>query len=96
MPTDISFDQHKSLKNLAERGLPFDWVDELEWASALIQRDLRWDYGEPRYQVLGLIRGRLHAMVFTPRNDKVHVISLRKANLREIARYALNQKDTAA
>ena len=96
MPTDISFDQQKSLKNLAERGLPFDWVDELEWASALIHQDLRWDYGEPRYQVLGLIRGRLHAMVFTPRNDKVHVFSLRKANLREIARYALNQKDTAA
>ena len=96
MPTDISFDQQKSLKNLAERGLPFDWVDELEWASALIHQDLRWDYGEPRYQGLGLIRGRLHAMVFTPRNDKVHVISLRKANLREIARYALNQKDTAA
>ena len=96
MPADLSFDKLKSQKNLADRGLPFDWVDELEWASALIQQDLRWNYGEPRYQVLGLIRGRLHAMVFTPRNDKVHVISLRKANFREIARYALTQNDAAA
>jgi len=96
MPADLSFDKLKSQKNLADRGLPFDWVDELEWASALIQQDLRWNYGEPRYQVLGLIRGRLHAMVFTPRNDQVHVISLRKANLRESARYALTQKDAAA
>lgn len=30
---------------------------------------------------------RLHAMVFTPRAGKVHVISLRKANRREMRRY---------
>lgn len=33
------------------------------------------------------IAGRLHALVFTPRVGKVHVISLRKANRRETRHY---------
>jgi uncharacterized protein len=45
------------------------------------------DYGERRFQALGLIAGRLHALVFTPRAGLVHVISLRKANRREIKLY---------
>jgi uncharacterized DUF497 family protein len=45
--------------------------------------DLRKDYGERRFQALGLIGDRLHMMVFTPRANKAHVISLRKPNKRE-------------
>ena len=87
MYPDISFDPLKSLRNQVERGLPFSLVISLEWASALIKEDTRQDYGERRFRVLGLIHGRLHAVVFTPREDKVHVISLRKANNREIKQY---------
>ncbi len=84
----ISFDPAKSHRNAIERGLPFTLVEELAWDSALIEHDTRQDYGEPRYRVLGLIGRRLHALVFTPRAGKVHVISLRKANSREVKRYA--------
>jgi hypothetical protein len=34
-----------------------------------------------------MITGRLHALVFTPRVGRVQVISLRKANRREIRLY---------
>ena len=88
---NISFDAQKSLKNNAERGLPFSLVEWLEWDSALIREDTRRDYGERRFLVLGLIHDRLHAMVFTPREDKVHVISLRKANAREIHHHEQTQ-----
>jgi uncharacterized DUF497 family protein len=37
--------------------------------------------------VLGLIDDRLHSVVFTPRNGKPRVISLRNANQREVIRY---------
>lgn len=80
---EISFDPAKNERNIAERGLPFMQVQELDWSSALVQEDLRRDYGERRFLVLG----RLHAVVFTPRADKVHVISLRKANQREVTHY---------
>ena len=94
MHPDISFDPAKSLRNEVERGLPFSLVLDLEWSTACIKEDLRKDYGERRFQLLGHIHGRLHAMVFTPRDDKAHVISLRKANAREIKHYEQTQNST--
>ncbi|MDD5295888.1 MAG: BrnT family toxin [Rhodocyclaceae bacterium] len=84
---DISFDPGKSERNETERGLPFTLVEQLDWSGAMIEEDIRKEYGERRYRVLGLIGGRLHAAVFTPRGGKVHVISLRKANPREVKHY---------
>jgi uncharacterized DUF497 family protein len=84
---DISFDSAKSAKNLFARGISFELAAEFEWDSALLVEDLRKDYGERRFQALGLIGDRLHMMVFTPRANKAHVISLRKANKREVKRY---------
>jgi hypothetical protein len=83
----ISFDPKKNERNIALRGIPFELVAEFEWDGALVVEDLRVDYGERRFQALGVIAGRLHALVFTPRADVVHVISLRRANRREIKRY---------
>jgi uncharacterized DUF497 family protein len=84
---DISFDSAKSKKNLLARGISFEVAAGFEWDGALIVEDLRKDYGERRFQALGLIENRLHMMVFTPRANKAHVISLRKANKREVRRY---------
>ena len=83
----ISFDPTKNEANIQSRQLPFTLVDELDWSSALIVEDERKDYGEQRFQVLGFIGNRLHAVVFTPRQSKIHVISLRKANTREVKQY---------
>ena len=89
MPVEISFDPAKNAANVLKRGLPFCLVTQLDWATARIVEDLRRDYGERRFRVLGFIGSRLHALVFTPRVGKVHVISLRKANAREIRRHAI-------
>ncbi len=83
----VSYDPDKNKKNIAERGISFERAAEFEWSSALIVEDSRKDYGEPRFQALGFIGKRLHALVFTPRAGQVHVISLRKANRREVKRY---------
>jgi uncharacterized DUF497 family protein len=53
-----------------------------------VREDTRKHYGERRYQALGEIAGRVYMLVFTPRRSDAHVISLRKANRREIKRYA--------
>jgi uncharacterized protein len=71
----------------ARAGISFELAAKFEWDSALVVEDLRKDYGERRFQALGLIKNRLYMMVFTPRANKVHVISLRKANKREVKRY---------
>ena len=85
--TDISFDPAKNERNIASRGISFEVAEQFEWDTALIVEDLRKEYGERRFRALGLIAGRLHAMVFAPRGGTVHVISLRKANRREMRRY---------
>ena len=83
----ISFDVSKSERNIALRGISFELATAFEWDSALIIEDVRRDYGESRFQALGRIEKRLYMLVFTPREGKVHVISLRQANEREVKRY---------
>jgi len=84
---DISYNVSKNGANVAERGLSFEAARHFEMETALVVEDLRQAYPERRFQALGLIGDRLHMLVFTLRNSKVHVISLRKANLREVKRY---------
>ena len=62
------------MRNEVERVLPFSCVLGLELDTGLIKEDTRQHYGELRFQLLGFIVGRLHAMVCTPREDKFHVI----------------------
>lgn len=85
---DITYDPTKNARNIADRGLSFELAREFEWETAVINEDARKDYGERRFQALGMIRGRLHMLVFTHHASAVHVISLRKANQRERRRYA--------
>lgn len=80
----VTFDPGKNARNIAERGLPFDMVDDIDWNAAVMIEDTRKDYGERRFRVFSYIGDRLYAAVITPRNDTVHVISLRKANAREV------------
>ncbi len=83
----ITFDPAKNARNIAERGLPFERVADLEWETTVIAVDVRKDYGEERLQVFGRLAQRLHVAVITRRGDATHVISLRKANSKEVKRY---------
>jgi hypothetical protein len=52
-----------------------------------VAEDRRRDYGEKRFVALGKIYHRVHVLVFTRCSSKVRIISLRKANAREVRRY---------
>ena len=84
----ISFDPAKNERNVLERQLDFSRVEQWDWTRSVIDEDTRKDYGERRFRAVGFIDERLFVLVFTPRNGDVHVISLRKANIREIKRHA--------
>lgn len=43
--------------------------------------------GETRIVAYGLIESRVHVVVYTIRGDDKRIISLRKANPREVGRY---------
>ncbi|NKC13472.1 MAG: BrnT family toxin [Gammaproteobacteria bacterium] len=80
---EIKLDPAKSNKNTLERGLPFDRVLDLDWSDTVIIPDIRYDYPEPRYIAVGYLEDRLHVTCFTPIENSIRVISLRKANARE-------------
>lgn len=57
----------------------------------MIGSDDRRDYHEIRYIALGYLDDRLHVLCFTETDDGIRVISFRKANPREVNRYASTQ-----
>lgn len=59
----------------------------MDMATARILADDRFDFGEAREIVIGRIGGRLHVAAITRRASVIRVISLRKANKREVQGY---------
>ena len=82
------WDETKREANLAKHDVDFASALEFDWQTARVYEDARLGYGERRFRALGLIEGRIHALVFTRRESHVRIISLRKANQREARRYA--------
>ena len=83
----ITFDQAKRDTTLAERGIDFQDAKSLFEGPSFSFDDDRFDYGELRVVTVGRLEGRMMIVVWTPRGDTRHVISMRKANDREQARY---------
>jgi len=50
-------------------------------------QDQRQDYGEPRFITAGWLDARLVVLLWTPRGLARRIISMRKANEREIDKY---------
>ncbi|TDN63227.1 BrnT family toxin [Paraburkholderia sp. BL10I2N1] len=84
----IEFDNNKRDRTMAERGLDFARADEVFAGRHFTAEDQREDYSEPRYITVGALDGRMVVMVWTPRGEARRIISMRKANEREQARYA--------
>lgn len=72
---------------LAERGLDFDDAVHVFAGAALTVEDDRQDYGEKRYLTMGPLEDRLVVVVWTPRGEARHIITMWKANDRETKRY---------
>ncbi|MBU4527916.1 MAG: BrnT family toxin [Hoeflea sp.] len=91
----FEWDSDKAALNLEKHGICFEvaalvFLDD----SRLTAIDDRFDYGEDRMITLGHIEERLHVVVYTRIQDTIRIISARKANKREQARYANSEDDT--
>lgn len=83
----ITFDPGKRDWTFKNRGLAFEDAAIVFAGPVLTVEDTREDYGERRFQTVGFLEGRMVMVVWTPRDDGAHVISMRKCNDREQARY---------
>jgi len=73
--------------NQAKHGVSLALAEVLFAGPYVTVTDDRFDYGEVRNVAFGLISGRLFVCVYVDRQAERRVISLRKANRREVERY---------
>lgn len=84
---EISFDPEKREWTLRERGVDFADAAAVFAGSTFDEPDDRYDYGETRIVTAGFLHRRMVVIVWTQRGNARHIISMRKANDREKARY---------
>ena len=84
----FEWDEAKRLSNLRRHGIDFAAVGEVFEIAPVTILDDRYDYGEERYLTLGLLKGRVVAIVHTESDDNViRIISARKAERHEEIKY---------
>jgi uncharacterized DUF497 family protein len=84
----IEFDSDKREWTLRERGLDFARAPEIFAGATATAKDERNDYGENRFVTVGTLDARTVIVVWTMRGEARRIISMRKANEREISRYS--------
>jgi uncharacterized DUF497 family protein len=84
----MTFDTDKDARNIAKHGVSLALAAQIEWEALSATTDTRHEYGEVRVIGFAPIGSRLFCVVFTDRPAERRIISLRKANVREVRRYA--------
>jgi uncharacterized DUF497 family protein len=83
----IEFDPAKDLVNHAKHRVSLGLAAELDWEAALVWIDDRFDYNEIRRIALAPKTEILYYVAFVDRGEVRRIISLRRANRREVNRY---------
>jgi uncharacterized protein len=86
----IEFDPVKDASNQAKHGVSLAFAAELEWDAALVWVDTRYEYGELRMIALAPEINVLYYVAFVDREEVRRIISLRRANRREVKYYVEN------
>jgi uncharacterized DUF497 family protein len=83
----FDWDEDKRIANAQKHGIDFaDAVAVFEGDTVTVE-DNRFDYGETRFITLGLLKGRIIAVVYTERGKVTRIISARKATKHEQITY---------
>jgi uncharacterized DUF497 family protein len=78
----------KAAENYAKHGVGFESAKRVfEDAFAIERVDDREDYGEERFNILGMVEGRLLFVSYTMRNAIIRIISARGAEPHEKRKY---------
>lgn len=86
----IEFDPAKDAANQAKHGVSLALAGELDWEAALVWIDDRFEYRELRLIALARKTEILYYVAFVDRGEARRIISLRRANRREVKYYVQN------
>ena len=83
----IEFDPAKDRVNFEKHGVSLAMAVELDWDAALVWVDERFEYNETRMIALVPKAEILYYVAFVDRGEVCRIISLRRANRREVKHY---------
>lgn len=89
----FEWDEAKRLTNIRKHGIDFVGCETIFDGRTVTTEDQRLAYGERRFVSLGLLEGRVVAVVHTETDELIRVISIRKAKRREHAFYFKDFED---
>ncbi|MCZ8203810.1 BrnT family toxin [Gemmatimonas sp.] len=85
---EFEFDPLKSASNFAKHGIDFDFdAAQALWRDDRLLEVRARTTDEPRWLVVGRIAGVVWSAVVTYRDDRVRLISVRRARAEEVALY---------
>ena len=79
----FEWDENKNKSNIQKHGIDFNDSANIFDHAMVIKLDKRADYGESRWIGLGQLESIVIIIVFTKRNDRMRIISIRKASKQE-------------
>lgn len=82
----FEYDLHKSESNRAKHGIDFDEAQHL-WDDEFHLEIPAKNLDEPRFLVIGKIKGKYWSAVITYRGENMRIISVRRARDEEIGLY---------
>jgi hypothetical protein len=77
------WDERKRRTNVKKHGIDFIDVPELFDSDVVILPDERFDYGEPRFIAIGILKNLVVVVAYTERDQNIRIISARKATKNE-------------
>jgi uncharacterized DUF497 family protein len=85
----IVFDPNKDTANQSKHGVSLAFAKHLDWDWLQAKPDSRKDYGEQRMIGYAPVLDRVYCVVYIDRDNERRIVSLRKANKREVNRYEI-------
>ncbi len=90
---NIEWNLKKNKSNQEKHGLSFEDAVLVFQGETVNVLDDRYDYGEVRYTAFGELMGRAVVIAYTHRENRIRIISMRKANEREKKYYQKRLKE---
>lgn len=83
---EFEYDPNKSAGNLAKHGVDFETAQRLWEDPDLLE--IRLDYPtEERWISIGIMGGKHWSAIWTPRNGRTRIISVRRSRTKEVEAY---------
>jgi uncharacterized DUF497 family protein len=80
---NFEWDENKRKSNISKHGLDFIDAERVFKGATFTIEDTRFDYSENRYLTLGMLKGIVVVIAHLEEDDRIRVISMRKATNNE-------------